>query len=219
MKLITMLCSLAVMSTSLYAQTSSQQGRIVGTVVNDDGEPIKDAELCTSITTPNGGSRFCGGNNTDDKGAFTISSLPLTKIEVYAQAPMMGYWQADSAIKKHSVILTPQAPVARVTLTVGPKPGTLILNVTDKTTGKTLDSFFVRLITDAGDSGTYDLKRSYNSGEGVLVPVGATTEEIVEVSAPGYKNWFYIDPSDPSRPVLRLASGEEKSLDVELEPK
>jgi hypothetical protein len=40
MKLITMPCSLAVLlSTLLYAQTSGQ-GRITGTVVNEDGQPV-----------------------------------------------------------------------------------------------------------------------------------------------------------------------------------
>lgn len=51
------------------------------------------------------------------------------------------------------------------------------------------------------------------------VPVGAATETVVEVSAKGYKNWFYSDPPNPSRPVLRLESGEERSLEVQLEPK
>ena len=40
MKLITMPCSLAVLlSTLQYAQTSGQ-GRITGTVVNEDGQPV-----------------------------------------------------------------------------------------------------------------------------------------------------------------------------------
>jgi hypothetical protein len=93
----------------------------------------------------------------------------------------------------------------------------LIVSVTDKTTGKAVDSFFVRLIADT---------TGYCSGTGqqagsssVRVPVGAATETVVEVSAKGYKNWFYSDPSNPSRPVLRLESGEERSLEVQLELK
>jgi hypothetical protein len=50
----------------------------------------------------------------------------------------------------------------------------------------------------------------------VLVPPGL--DVIVEVHAEGYRRWFHIDPSNRSRPTLRLASGEEKQLDVELEP-
>jgi len=41
---------------------------------------------------------------------------------------------------------------------------------------------------------------------------------IVEVHADGYRRWFYVDPSNPSQPVLRVAPGEEKHLEVELEP-
>lgn len=215
MKPATILCSLvALCSTLLYAQTSS----VVGTVVNDDGEPITGANLCTRIATPNGSSDSCNGITTDDKGAFTISQLPLSKIEVYADVAVQGYSQDDSV--KKAVTLTPQAPVARVRLTVGPKPGVLEINVTDKTTGKTLSAFFVRIITDSGGgycAGSAHFRRPY-SGVG-RVPLSAGTEEIVEVRAPGYKSWFYTDPADPSRPVLRMASGEQKTLEVELEPK
>lgn len=224
---ITALLVLAALPTSAQTGPSpnspdvKQQGRIVGTVVNDAGEPIREAELCTRITTPNGSTGSCGGTNTDDKGAFAISQLPLSKIEVYARAGLQGYLQEDAAIEKQTVTLTRQAPMARVTLTVGPKPGVLIINVTNKATGKALNSFFVRLIAESGGycSGSGNFRRLYNSGEAVLVPVGSATEAIVEVSAQGYKSWFYSDPSDPSRPVLRLESGEERSLEVQLEPK
>jgi len=44
---------------------------------------------------------------------------------------------------------------------------------------------------------------------------------VLTISARGYKNWFYHDPSDPdpSRPAfIRLQPGEERELLVELEP-
>jgi hypothetical protein len=60
------------------AQTSpsvnSPQVRIVGTVVNDAGEPISEATLCTRITHPNGSTNSCGSAQTDENGAFQIST-------------------------------------------------------------------------------------------------------------------------------------------------
>lgn len=107
------------------------------------------------------------------------------------------------------VTLSTKAPTAHVALKIGPRPGELIVSVTDKTTGKAVGSFFVRLIADTTgySSGVGNFARDTGSSS-ARVPVGAATEAIVEVSAKGYKNWFYSDPSNPSRPVLRLESGE-----------
>jgi hypothetical protein len=92
--------------------------------------------------------------------------------------------------------------------------------VTDNATSKAVDSFFVRLTADTTGygSGVGNFAKEPGSS-GARVPVGSATEVIVEVSAKGYKNWFYFDPSDPSRPVLRLESGEERSLEVQLATK
>jgi hypothetical protein len=40
---------------------------------------------------------------------------------------------------------------------------------------------------------------------------------VIVVSAKGYRGWVYTDPSSPLRPVLRLASGKRKDVDIELE--
>jgi hypothetical protein len=216
---------LSVLST--HAQTSepsnspngSQPGRIMGTVVNDEGDPVKGATLCTRVKAANGESTSCGATQTDENGKFEISQLPLAKIDVYAQAEMQGYWQDASTPRKQTVTLTTKAPIAHVALSAGPKPGELIVNVMDKTTGKAVHSFFVTLIGDTAGfcSGTGNFRQAGASG--VRVPIPPATDVIVEVSAEGYKNWFYTDPSDSSRPVLRLESGEEKVLEAELEPK
>lgn len=222
----TVLVVLAALST--FAQNSplpnapdgKQQGRIVGTVVNEAGEPIREAMLCTRITYPNGSTNSCGSTQTDENGAFQITQMPFGNIGVYAEAVRQGYWREGEAARTQMVTLTAKAPVAHVALKVGPKPGELIVNVTDKMTGKAVDSFFVRLIKDSTGycSGVGNFEKEPGSS-GARVPIGPATEAIVEVSARGYKNWFYSNPSDPSRPVLRLESGEERSLEVQLEPK
>ncbi|MGA8271212.1 MAG: hypothetical protein WB919_06595 [Candidatus Sulfotelmatobacter sp.] len=216
--------TLSVLTT--YAQTneSSQptsqrlSGRIVATVTNDEGEPITgQIMLCTRITQPRGESNSCSGGPSDENGNYEISQLPFGKVEVSAQAPMQGYVQEEKNRKTQTVILSSKAPVAHVVLTVGPKPGELILNVTDKATGKVVDSVFISLMGEPGGycSGTGNFRRDTTSG--VRVPISPGDESILEISAKGYKNWFYTDPSDPSHPVISLESGEERTLNVELE--
>ena len=118
-----------------------QPGRIIATAMNDDGEPIKHATLCTRT----GQSSSCSSSNEiREDGVFEISQLPLTKIGVYAESVMQGYWQDERTGKVQTVTLTAAAPTAHVVLKVGPKPGELIVNVSDKATGKALHSFFVR---------------------------------------------------------------------------
>jgi hypothetical protein len=92
------------------------------------------------------------------------------------------------------------------------------VNVTDRQTGKRVDTFFVRWITDTSSacSGNGNFMRAGTSG--VRVSIRAATDMLIEVSATGYKSWYFSDPSDPSRPVLRLESGEEKTLNAELVP-
>jgi hypothetical protein len=214
-----MLLGLAALPTD--AQTSSSpQGRIVGTVVNDAGEPIREATLCTRITHPNGSTNSCGSAQTDENGAFQISQIPFGSVGVYAEAVRQGYWRDDETARTQMVALSAKAPTAHVALKIGPRPGELIVSVTDKTTGKAVDSFFVRLIADTTGycSGVGNFTKQPGTS-GVRVPIGTATDVLVEVSAKGYKNWFYSDPASPSRPVLRLESGEERSLEVQLEPK
>jgi hypothetical protein len=80
------------------------------------------------------------------------------------------------------------------------------------------ETFFVRWIADTSSpcSGNGNFMRAGISG--VRVPIRAATDVVVEVSATGYKSGYFSDPSDPTRPVLRLESGEDKTLNVELVP-
>jgi hypothetical protein len=210
----------------LWAQTQIDQpptgrpeGRIVGVVTNDDGEPIGGARLCTRIAIPNGNSTSCGRTQSGAKGEFEIRSMPMGKIGVYAHKDMDGYWQGNEATKMMKTVqLTPELPTARVVLKIGQKPAGLIVNVTDRQTGKPVDTFTVRWITDTFSACSGDDIFEGAGTSGVRVPIRAATDVLLEVSAVGYKNWFFSDPSDPSRPVLRLESGEEKTLNAELVP-
>lgn len=98
-----------------------------------------------------------------------------------------------------------------MTLKIGPKPGELKFDVKDKSTGKPVQGYGVRWIAlDDARLMSVEIPRPHT-----LIPLDI--DVIVEVHAEGYRRWFYIDPSNPSQPTLRVAPGEEKHIEVELE--
>jgi hypothetical protein len=46
--------------------------------------------------------------------------------------------------------------------------------------------------------------------------VPAESDLLVEVTSEGYQGWVYTDAANSSRPLLRLASGEGKVLEIEV---
>jgi hypothetical protein len=101
---------------------------------------------------------------------------------------------------------------------LGPRAGVLSGTVIDKVTGKAIVSrhalhFIVKKASNPEDSILFGGPAKFRW----LIP--PAVEITLEVTAGGYKPWFYTDASNPSRPLpLRLESGEQKSLDIELEP-
>jgi hypothetical protein len=88
--------------------------------------------------------------------------------------------------------------------------------VRDKSSGKPVKGISVQYLdVDGRASGSSPL---ISNGE-FHVTLPPECDLVIIVSAKGYKGWIYTDPSSPSRPVLRLAAGERKQLDIELEPK
>jgi hypothetical protein len=87
----------------------------------------------------------------------------------------------------------------------------VILTVTDRSTGKPVDSFSTLCLTD--DKGTFG---QVNKGQ-VRVPPNA--DFVLLVRAKGYEPWFYSDRANPSRTSLQLESGEQRAIAVELEPR
>jgi len=103
-------------------------------------------------------------------------------------------------------------------ITVRLRPGGAILSgtVRDKSNGKPVKGIFIQYLdVDGKASGSSPLT---SDGE-FHVTLPPERDLVVIVHADGYKGWVYTDPSNPSRPVLQLAAGERKQLDIELEPK
>jgi len=218
MRSLCVVATLVILSQLLIAQddkTVQNEGQIIGTTVNDQGEPIANARLCTSVVKSNSSTTNCGPQS-DEHGKFDIH-VPLETNRIYGEKTEGGYWHdakvhdgnmPDSGIQ---INLSSEEPVAHVTIKLGASPAYLNVNISDKNTGKTLHSAVVRwvVIDDV------PMHPSETTKKEISVP--PDKDILIIVQAPGYRRWFYIDPANPSQPTLRLHSGEGRTLDAELD--
>ena len=206
-------CLMIVSTCAAQAPDPDQpQGRIIGLVVNDVNEPIAFATVCTSIVRTNSARTSCGPK-ADRQGHFDIG-VPLDTNRVFAQKPDAGYQDLNRPMEQGvEVKLTESDPVAHVTVQIGSRPAEIDLRVTDKTTGKPVDSFTVRWMR-IDDRGPAMFTESTKNR--VLVP--PNVDVLLIVQARGYERWFYTNVALASRPVIRLSFGEQRTIDAELEP-
>jgi hypothetical protein len=212
-------------------KTVLNEGRIIGTTVNDQGEPIAKARLCTSIVKSNSSHTNCGPES-DEHGQFDIR-VPLETNRIYGQKPEGGYWHDANVHDINGpeagvrIKLSRENPTAHVVVKLGKIPAHLTVNISDRNTGKEVDSATVRcVVIDDMLTQPSETTKGYLLHGHADVVLARTKKEIsvppdkdllIIVQAPGYRRWFYTDPSSPSQPTLRLHSGEEKTLDAELD--
>ena len=87
-------------------------------------------------------------------------------------------------------------------------------SITDKLTGRKIKNALVQItaIDGIGENSGTTVQSDFR------LPVSPNCDLLVVVMAKGYRGWIYTDPSNPSRPVLHLASGEQKTVEIQLEP-
>ena len=205
------------------ANSSEANGTISGTVLDEHGQPFKNVQVCTYSRNAPSGSRESRGDcsaRTDDAGQFRIDHVAMGEISVEAIKPEDGYVAFAGTSVVETVTLTADQPSATVFLRLGPKAAVLLAHVKDKFTGTAIPVFNISWeIFDSNES-----TGSYSGGQRIMpgdrrAIVPPEKYLVLIISAKGYKKWLYHDPADPSRPAfLRLQSGEEKELFVELEP-
>jgi Carboxypeptidase regulatory-like domain len=196
------------------AQTDERNhpdGRITGTVVDQAQAPIAGASVM-AVETLNQSLNDPPTAKSDSTGHFEISGLGLRNYHLYASKPQDGYPEADPAYSDENqaaIALSPDQPSGSVIISLR-KAGVLITDVRDKATGKSLSASYKLSVP----------KRWERQGQlSYPLLIHPSTDVMLEVSASGYKTWFYSDASNPSRPLpLRLESGEQRSLRIELEP-
>jgi uncharacterized surface anchored protein len=198
---------------SLTSIASAQRaGRITGTVLDEDGQLVDHADVCISITSGNSRSTNCLVS-TDKDGHFHLENVTFGTYGILAANEREGY--SISGQIPQDVSVTATSPAPDVIVRLRPKQAVLVGTVRDKLTGEPVKGIMVQYQDiDGKASGSAPL---FSRGEfRVTVPEGC--DLVIIVSAKGYHGWVYADPSNPSRPVLRLGPGEKKILDIQLEP-
>jgi hypothetical protein len=213
---ITVLLCVMLLSFSLCA--AGRPGMVRGTVVDESGTPVVAAQV--SVDEMNGLPKAAPVlmSETDKNGHFSIGNLEFGNYKVFAMKESAGYPNTGFAFYSDNVFptveLTTAVPTADITLKVGPPAGVMLGSVTNAVTGTpVLASFLLRRVPEPDNWISMSQKADYR----VLVP--PSVEVSIEVSAPGYKTWYYGGPSDAfKRPPIRLESGKEMKLDIQLEP-
>jgi len=192
-------------------------GSIKGVVVTQEGRPAAHFKVCTQVHSQESWldkTETCCTAMTDDQGRFSTEHLGAGKYEVLATNESEGYSLENQSPGKN-VTITPKKPHATVAVQLRTKGPLLWGTITDKRTGKAIEAFqigFEGIDCEAG-AGAYQRTDDY-----YYLPIPADCAGVITARARGYKGWVYTDSSNPSRPVLRLAAGERKRLDISLEP-
>ena len=206
------------------ALSQSRDGTVTGTVLDERNQPIPDARVCTVVSHPVKSNQWtsekqCFGH-TDITGQFQIQHLPMGTFSVSAEKLEDGYADFNLTNVFPTVTLTPEEPFATVVVKLEPQGGILVPFVKDKVTGKRLFNFMVHWTVDNSDNPA----NGCSGGAGFSQLTTRTSlpkgkDILLEVTARGYRKWVYSDGAEPPRPMrLRLQSGEQRVLKVELEP-
>jgi len=198
-----------VLASSVCAQ-EQRAGSIRGTVVDEEGVPVPEAKVNAEIADGRARHTAVRYVETDSNGHFVVDNLPWGTYKVVAMKEDAGYPNTAFAFYGNDVLqtstLTPTRPVGELTIHLGPKAGVLKGAVVSTLDGAPLNASF--RLTRAASPDKW-LSTSVESNYRVLLP--ASTDILLEVSAPGFKTWT---PAGP----LQLHPGEELRLDISMDP-
>jgi hypothetical protein len=199
------------------SQATEPPGLVRGVVVDETGAPVPAAQV--SIDPLNGLPRLAPIRmaETDKRGHFSINKLELGTYKVFAKKESAGYPDLTFAFYSNqmftTVTLLANSPTADVSLKVGPKAGVVSGLVTDAATNRPVATTFTLRRVELPDEWVSIGQRSDYR---ILVPSSAKVS--LEISAPGYKAWRYTGEDGAPGTALDLAPGEEKQMDIHLQP-
>jgi hypothetical protein len=206
---------------ALSSLAFSQEGSIVGTVVDEDGNFVAGATAYASSV-----SRLHQGvtpyASTDVNGQFVISKLDFGKYSVWAAKPIEDYpelylaFYTGFAAKFPVITVSAHHRSATIVLRLGKKAGILRGTVTDAVTDRPLNANVeFRWLLEP---------KNFMSGSGltnaqfrILIP--SDTLITMVVSLDGYENWRYESADESRKNAILLRPQEEMQLDIRLTPK
>ena len=193
--------------------TAQNMGRITGTVFDEHGQVTDGATVCLSVNSGSNSTRIdC--LTTTDHGQFQMPKVGFGTYSVFAISEAQGY-SMENQSPGERVTVSAANPAPDVTVRLRPGGAILTGTVRDKVSGEPVKGITVRYMDV--DGGAMGSSGSPRDGE-VHATLPTDRDLVIVIFARGYKGWVYTDPSSSSRPVLRLSPGEQKQVDVQLEP-
>lgn len=198
-------------SCALFVPLSIAQtaGSITGTVIGEGGGTVDKMKICRAVTSGSSTEISCA-LPVDAQGHFEIADLKFGTFEIFAINEDEGY-SIENQRPGLKVTITPENARQNVTIRLRSRGGFLTGSVRDKVTGRAVEDAWINYtIIDDGNGG--GSKRVSAGQFSIVVPTESRL--LVYVSARGYRGWVYMDASQP---IVKLASGERRVLDVDLE--
>jgi hypothetical protein len=191
---------------------------IAGTVRDEQGHPLKNISVHAVLEQT---GMYMPTVDSNEAGHFVIENLEPGTYSIFGEGAADTY--PDTALPFYPnenplKVTLGNSGEATIVLVLGPRAGVLCGTVLDKATGHAIISqraphFIVRKVSNRADSIEFVGPAKFRW----LLP--PATEVTLEVFAEGYKPWVYAEPSSPLTPMpFRIESGEEKTLNIMLEP-
>jgi hypothetical protein len=210
-----LLLSIAQIEAQTHKKPQAHAG-IAGTVLDERAHPLKNI-LVHAVSEKTG--MYMPTVDSNEDGHFVIENLEPGTYSVFGESDSAGYPNTALSFypnENPTKVTIGNFGEANVVLVLGPRAGVLCGTVLDRTTGQAIISqthFIVRKISNRDDAIEFAGPAKFRW----LIP--PATEVTLEVVAEGYKPWVYAETSSPSTPMpLRLDSGQEKILNIQLEP-
>lgn len=196
------------------ANSSVTEGSITGIVLTEDGKPALDYRVCNQVRFNQAGldrTQTCCSTKTNHEGRFVIEHLKLGAYEVLASKESEGYSIERQSTQK--VFITATKPQATITIRLHNKGAVVLASISDKKTGKIIKDAHLEYsgVDCVAGGSTLRIEEQY------YLTIPTDCEVVVIARAKGYRGWVYADPANPSRPTLKLAAGERKVFDLQLE--
>lgn len=217
MKLICLFIGLSLVAPCATQRPNEKpaNGVIYGRVIGPDGSPGKGITL---VACPQGVAlgAVLPSTRSNDAGEYRFDNIPWWgRYRVYAEDDDAGYSSYSTGRgrnKPREVKLAPEHRVAQLKVYLPPKAGLLHIHLTNRRTGSTISGMAISVMSmEHPDSLLYSM--SCYSNHIVLIP--PDKDVLLHVTSEGFKEW---DESVGTGKLLRLNSGTQSTLDIQLEP-
>jgi hypothetical protein len=197
--------------------SATHSGEISGVVLTEEGQPAVDFQVCTQVHAKQSWldqTETCCLGRTNSEGRFTITDLKPGTYELLATNDAEGYSIGNQS-PGQVVAIDEKHSRPSITIRLHNRGPVVVAHITDKNTGKPLDEAQLQYSgVDCNAGG--DVLRAVQGQYSLPIPTDCDVTLIAR--AKGYRGWVYTDSPNSSRPVLRLAAGQRKLLDIQLEP-